>query len=81
MLARNGAAPVGDLRYIADVKLGDIATPIAKAQIAAALAMLGDKTRADQVYRAALNALPPKPTLANFGREDFGSTCATPRRW
>ncbi len=73
VLARNGAAPVGDLRYIADVKLNAIGTPIAKAQIATALAMLGDKTRADQVYRAALNALPPKPTLANFGREDFGS--------
>ncbi len=73
VLARNGAAPVGDLRYIADVKLGGIATPIAKAQIATALAMLGDKTRADQVYRAALNALPPKPTVATFSREDFGS--------
>lgn len=73
VLARNSAAPVGDLRYIADVKLGAIATPIGKAQIATALAMLGDKTRADQVYRAALNALPPKPALATFSREDFGS--------
>ena len=73
VLARNGAAPVGDLRYIADVKLGAIATPIGKAQIAAALGMLGDKTRADQVYRAALHALPPKPTLATYSREDFGS--------
>src|SRR5687768_14713472 len=36
-LARNGAAPVGDLRYIADTKINDVATPIAKAQIAAAL--------------------------------------------
>ena len=43
VLARNGAAPIGDLRYIADVKLSDVATPIAKAQIAAALAMVGDK--------------------------------------
>src|SRR5664280_728584 len=46
VLARNGVAPVGDLRYIADTKLNDLATPIAKAQIAAALAMLGDKARA-----------------------------------
>ncbi len=73
VLARNGAAPVGDLRYIADVKLTSIATPIGKAQIGAALGMLGDKSRADEVYRAALNALPPKPTLATFSREDFGS--------
>ena len=49
VLARNGAAPIGDLRYIADVQIGKIETPIAKAQIAAALGMLGDKTRADRV--------------------------------
>jgi len=73
VLARNGMAPVGDLRYIADVKLGNLQTPIAKAQLAAALAMLGDKTRAERVYNAALNALPVRPTLASFGREDFGS--------
>ena len=72
VLARNGAAPVGDLRYIADVKLNDLATPIAKAQVAAALAMLGDKTRADRVYRAALDALPTQPKL-EIGREDYGS--------
>ncbi len=46
VLARNGVAPVGDLRYIADTKLNELATPIAKAQVAAALAMLGDKARA-----------------------------------
>lgn len=72
VLARNGAAPVGDLRYIADVKLADVATPIAKAQIAAALAMVGDKARADNVYLAALNAIAPQPKL-DLGRADFGS--------
>jgi alpha-2-macroglobulin len=72
VLARNGAAPVGDLRYLADVKLSDIATPIAKAQIAAALAMVGDKARADNVYLAALGAISPQPKL-DLGRADFGS--------
>ncbi|HEY5216125.1 MAG TPA: alpha-2-macroglobulin family protein, partial [Pseudolabrys sp.] len=72
VLARNGAAPVGDLRYIADVKLADVATPIGKAQIAAALGMLGDKARADRVYLAALDSIAPKPTL-DLGRADFGS--------
>ncbi len=72
VLARNGAAPVGDLRYIADVKLGDIVTPIGKAQIAAALGMLGDKERADRVYQAALDSLAPQPKL-DLGRSDFGS--------
>lgn len=72
VLARNGAAPVGDLRYIADTKLNDLATPIAKAQVAAALSMLGDKARADTVYLAALNAISPEPKL-EIGRADFGS--------
>ena len=31
VLARNGAAPLGDLRYLADTKLADAATPMAKA--------------------------------------------------
>src|SRR5262249_21280464 len=64
VLARNGAAPIGDLRYFADTKLDDFTTPIAKAQIAAALGMLGDRARADPGYAAALRALPPHPILA-----------------
>jgi hypothetical protein len=72
VLARNGSAPIGDLRYYADVKIGDFATPIAKAQIAAALAMLGDKARADKVYLAALDAISPQPKL-DLGRDDYGS--------
>ena len=72
VLARNGAAPVGDLRYLADVRLSDVATPIAKAQIAAALSMVGDKERADNVYLAALNAISPQPKF-DLGRADFGS--------
>ncbi len=72
VLARNGAAPVGDLRYLADVKINDVATPIAKAQIAAALAMMGDKTRAERVYGAALDSIAAQPSL-EFGRTDYGS--------
>ena len=72
VLARNGVAPVGDLRYIADTKLSELATPIAKAQVAAALAMLGDKARADRVYLAALDAIAPQPKL-ELGRADYGS--------
>ena len=72
VLARNGAAPVGDLRYFADARLDAIATPIAKAQIAAALAMLGDRTRAERVYAAALASIAPQPALEH-GRTDYGS--------
>ena len=61
VLARNGMAPVGDLRYIADVKLNNLATPAAKAEIGAALAMLGDRVRAEKAFDAALGALPADP--------------------
>jgi alpha-2-macroglobulin len=72
VLARNGAAPIGDLRYYADSKLDTFATPIAKAQIAAALAMVGDRARAERVYAAALTSISPQPAL-DYGRTDYGS--------
>ena len=72
VLARNGAAPIGDLRYLADTKLNNLATPIAKAQLAAALALVGDRNRAERVYGAAADSLAPKPQF-EFGRADYGS--------
>jgi alpha-2-macroglobulin len=72
VLARNGMAPVGDLRYIADVKLDKLATPTAKAEIGAALAMLGDRVRSEKAFAAALGALPEEPAFQT-GRSDFGS--------
>jgi uncharacterized protein YfaS (alpha-2-macroglobulin family) len=73
VLARNGAAPLGDLRYLADTKLDELKTPIAKAQLAAALGMLGDRTRAERVYNAALADIPTQPKL-ELGRTDYGSS-------
>jgi alpha-2-macroglobulin len=72
VLARNGMAPVGDLRYIADVKLDALSTPTAKAEIAAALAMLGDRVRSEKAFDAALGAL-PDDVKDDGGRPDFGS--------
>ncbi len=74
VLARNGVAPLGDLRYLADAKLNDLATPIAKAQIAAALGMLGDRVRAERVYAAALEQIKPPAQPELFSRPDYGST-------
>jgi alpha-2-macroglobulin len=74
VLARNGMAPIGDLRYLADAKLDALETPIAKAQIAAALALVGDRARAERVYAAALAAIGPQPQDDLAGREDYGST-------
>jgi uncharacterized protein YfaS (alpha-2-macroglobulin family) len=73
VLAKNGTAPIGDLRYLADTKLNNLATPIAKSQLAAALALVGDRPRAERVYGAAVESLAPKPVLA-FGRADYGSS-------
>lgn len=72
VLARNGAAPVSDLRYLADTKFEQIKTPIAKAQLAAALALIGDRVRAERAYSGAVASLSPNPTL-EYGRTDYGS--------
>jgi uncharacterized protein YfaS (alpha-2-macroglobulin family) len=74
VLAKNGAAPLGDLRYLADAKLGDVSSSIAKAQIAAALGLLGDRTRAERVYQAALTDLKPPTAAELISRSDYGST-------
>jgi uncharacterized protein YfaS (alpha-2-macroglobulin family) len=74
VLARNGLAPIGDLRYLADTKLDALKTPLAKAQIAAALALEGDRARAERVYTAALAALASEQKADLAGREDYGST-------
>ncbi|MDQ7070997.1 MAG: alpha-2-macroglobulin family protein [Rhodobacterales bacterium] len=50
VLAREGAAAMGDLRYYADVKAKDFGTPLAAAQLGAALASYGDQTRADAMF-------------------------------
>ncbi|MGL4396752.1 MAG: alpha-2-macroglobulin family protein [Hyphomicrobium sp.] len=72
VLARNGRAPVGDLRYYADTKLEKFSTPLAKAQIGAALAMMGDKERAERVFDAAMSGMSGE---ADSGyRADYGST-------
>ncbi|MDP4034481.1 MAG: alpha-2-macroglobulin family protein [Pseudorhodobacter sp.] len=57
VLAREGAAAVGDLRYYADVKGDAFATSLAMAQLGAALASYGDQTRADAMFRRAGLAL------------------------
>jgi uncharacterized protein YfaS (alpha-2-macroglobulin family) len=73
VLARNGRAPLGDLRYVADAKLDEVKSPFARGQIAAALAMLGDKGRAEKVFNAALEFLPTAAPAETLGRADFGS--------
>src|SRR5690606_22001531 len=47
VLARNRRATAGDLRYYADTRLGQFGSAMARAQIAASLALYGDTRRAD----------------------------------
>ena len=72
VLARNGRAPIGELRYYADTRLEKFSTPLAKAQVGAALAMMGDKERAERAFTAALAGMSAQ---ADSGyRMDYGST-------
>ncbi|MCR9139808.1 MAG: alpha-2-macroglobulin family protein [Alphaproteobacteria bacterium] len=53
VLARNKRAAAGDLRYYAESQLQAFDTPIARAQLAAALALYGDSERAQRVFASA----------------------------
>lgn len=72
VLARSGRASIGDLRYFADEKLGDFATPLAKAQIAAGLALYGETERAESAFRFAVQQVEAEP--AGLSRSDFGTS-------
>ena len=71
VLARNGRAPIGELRYFVDTKLDSFATPLAQAQLGAALAMLGDKPRAEKALAAALKTVTDKDD--GLTRRDYGT--------
>ncbi len=71
VLARNGRAAIGDLRYLADTQLGRFPTPLAKAQVAAALALYGDRVRAERVLRNAVDDAAGR--RYDPSRRDFGT--------
>ncbi len=73
VLARNARAPIGELRYYADTKLDTFTSPLAKAQIGAALSMMGDKERAEKTFANALGMLDDKKKGIPLARLDFGS--------
>lgn len=75
VLAREGLASIGDLRYYADVKAQALATPMARAQLGAALAFYGERTRADRLFRmASMQVLDASESGRDVGlRPDYGS--------
>src|SRR5262245_55836531 len=71
VLARNGRAPIGELRYYVDTRLDRFSTPLAQAQLGAALSMLGDKPRAEKALQAALKTIADKDD--GLARRDYGT--------
>lgn len=75
VLAREGEAAMGDLRYYADEKAEAFATPLAQAQLGAALASYGDQPRADAMFGRAAARLFATPVSQTQGyRADYGSS-------
>jgi hypothetical protein len=57
VLAKAGEADIGQLRYYHDNRLNNEPSPLARAHIGAALARMGDRTRARNAFRLAEQAL------------------------
>ncbi|WP_223425900.1 alpha-2-macroglobulin family protein [Tateyamaria pelophila] len=73
VLAREGAAAIGDLRYYADAKAEAFATSLARGQLGAALASYGEQTRADRMFGLAEDLARTETFNSTTWREDFGS--------
>jgi uncharacterized protein YfaS (alpha-2-macroglobulin family) len=71
-LARAGRVAMGDLRYYFEARLAAFGSPLAQAQLGAALALYGDRTRANDAFEAAVESL-GKTRNTNRYRNDYGS--------
>ncbi|MEM0909154.1 MAG: alpha-2-macroglobulin family protein, partial [Pseudomonadota bacterium] len=69
VLARNGRAAIGDLRYLAEEKIDDFASPLARAQLAASLAFTGDQALADRLFGEAVvgASFDERPNRGDYG--------------
>ncbi len=72
VLARNKRARIGDLHYYIDDKLAKFTTPLALGQLASAMALYGDNTRAKAAYYVAA-ALIREKALNIKRHNNFGS--------
>lgn len=75
VLARNGSATLGDLRYFVDAKFDAFSTPIAKAQLAGGLALYGEKARAAKAFESAKTAYLDGRSVgrSRSGPRDYGT--------
>ena len=72
VLARNRQASIGDLRYYADARIDEFSSPMARAQLAASLALYGDNSRAERAFASALDAARAGGD-DSLARSDYGS--------
>ncbi|HEX8665692.1 MAG TPA: alpha-2-macroglobulin [Beijerinckiaceae bacterium] len=72
VLARNGRPVMGDLRYLADTKIASFKTPLSRAQIGAALGLLGDRGRSQAVFGGAVEQLRSTRDAGAY-RPDYGT--------
>ncbi|AXS40224.1 alpha-2-macroglobulin family protein [Breoghania sp. L-A4] len=74
VLARAARVSIGDLRYFHDTKLEDFSTPMARAQLGAALALYGEQERARAAFGSAAEQLRTGMSETADGyRSDYGS--------
>ncbi|MEM9579441.1 MAG: alpha-2-macroglobulin family protein [Pseudomonadota bacterium] len=74
VLAREGAAAMGDLRYYVDVKADAFTTPLAAAQLGSALAFYGDQTRSDAMFARAARLMANRMgDESRLWRADYGT--------
>lgn len=67
VLALSGAITPGPARYFADAFLDRLPTPLARAQVGAALARLGDRARAERAFAGATQRLARDPWWVDYG--------------
>jgi uncharacterized protein YfaS (alpha-2-macroglobulin family) len=72
VLARNKKASVGDLRYYSDTQIDQFGTPLARAHLAAGLALYGDNVRSESAFGSAFT-LAQSTTGKSLDRSDYGS--------
>ncbi|MDP9631611.1 UNVERIFIED_ORG: uncharacterized protein YfaS (alpha-2-macroglobulin family) [Ensifer adhaerens] len=73
VLARNRKAAVNDIRYYANTLINDFPTPLAKAQVAAALALYGDAQRSQEIFASSAN-MSTGLVNVSLSRSDYGSS-------
>lgn len=71
-LARAGRVAMGDLRYYFEARLDAFGSPLAQAQLGAALALYGDSTRANTAFLVAVENLSSSENARRY-RNDYGS--------